>query len=935
MRCQDPRVGCGRMADSQRGDELAAKLRQLHDAAGSPSLRKIADAINSNATTVGQALNGTRPTSWEVVEELVKHFQGDRDDFKQLWDAARAAGKLPRWWKHGVAAAATFVGRADELARLDRWAGDPRVRLVGLSSWGGAGKTALVTHWVNQAGGDRSREGLRGVFWWSFYDEPSADAWAQTLLSWGRQKFPDPKTRAERKKPPEGAPRGEFPPGQEVLKLLTRVPLLLVLDGLEVNQKSHEEQGFGKFLDGPLQEVLTGVCQSEIEHGSLVVLTSRFRFEDLETFDGQTARMREVPPLTADEGSELLAACGGNWLAEEKRRKLVEQVHGHALAVTALGGALADRPPEADVDRLLAELAAAGRTDARVTKVLHFYGNKLPEADRFLMAAVSLLPNPATASSIAAVAKHPVFAGRLDSWAEPQIEAAARNRLPGLLYCRPDGTLSAHPLVRDAFRPLALGAAHMAANIAMNDAPATSYGPAWWLRFVEVIELLAEAGLWKQADINCQNFLLPRGEPLLDPHRRHQRRPDMTPPAYLLRLRAAAAFVGTKSRRDDCRAHLGPDGRAFYDFAMGSFAMRTDLSRASEYLRTAVTHQQKRGASQSDRSAVLMELADCHSWLGNIEDARTAGADALRCDIFPLEKMDCHACLGQIEMLAGNTAAAETHFIKADRIHYRYKSDGTDWHLSGRLPIHRPGQHLLSVSGANWAEFLARTGRAEAARVLAERNRKISAEVAASTDVAYYDRVLARLDLAVGDAHSATWRLESAAQTFRDADNLIELAATLPMLADAARTAGTLDTADRHVQDALIIAGPRKAVTALAAAQTAWARIDAARSLSGGAGHIDSARDHATAAERLATNHQLPWHTLDACQVQAHLDELTGADNGYAIRVNVLQSRLIPAGLAPNPNKVKSSQTQNGHRGTEPWSGRDVPGSGRPDRPLR
>ena len=80
-----------------------------------------------------------------------------------------------------------FTGRAEELARLDRWAGDPQVALVGVTAWGGAGKTALVTRWVLEAGGTARRPGVRGVFGWSFYADPSAEHWADGLLEWARQ----------------------------------------------------------------------------------------------------------------------------------------------------------------------------------------------------------------------------------------------------------------------------------------------------------------------------------------------------------------------------------------------------------------------------------------------------------------------------------------------------------------------------------------------------------------------------------------------------------------------------------------------------------------------------------------------------------------------------------------------------------------------------
>ena len=72
-----------------------------------------------------------------------------------------------------------FTGRAEELVRLERWAADPQVALVGVTAWGGAGKTALVTHWVQEAGGMTRQPALRGVFGWSFYADPSAEHWAR------------------------------------------------------------------------------------------------------------------------------------------------------------------------------------------------------------------------------------------------------------------------------------------------------------------------------------------------------------------------------------------------------------------------------------------------------------------------------------------------------------------------------------------------------------------------------------------------------------------------------------------------------------------------------------------------------------------------------------------------------------------------------------
>jgi hypothetical protein len=49
---------------------------------------------------------------------------------------------VPVAWVPPAAPVEHFTGRAEELARLDRWAADPQVAPVGVTAWGGAGKTA-------------------------------------------------------------------------------------------------------------------------------------------------------------------------------------------------------------------------------------------------------------------------------------------------------------------------------------------------------------------------------------------------------------------------------------------------------------------------------------------------------------------------------------------------------------------------------------------------------------------------------------------------------------------------------------------------------------------------------------------------------------------------------------------------------------------------
>jgi hypothetical protein len=133
--------------------------------------------------------------------------------------------------------------------------------------------------------------------------------------------------------------------------------------------------------------------------------------------------------------------------------------------------------------------------------VLQFYAHRLAEPDRYLLAAVCLFARPVPAQAVLALAAHEAFGGRLAGWTPAMVQAAARDRLSGLAACHPDGTISAHPLVRGTFRPLVMDAAQAAAGTALTGIPdgvVTSRADA--LRVVEAIELLTDAGQWQAAD---------------------------------------------------------------------------------------------------------------------------------------------------------------------------------------------------------------------------------------------------------------------------------------------------------------------------------------------------------------------------------------------------------------------------------------------------
>jgi hypothetical protein len=777
--------------------------------------------------------------------------------------AAGGGSIVPVSWVPPAEPVEHFTGRAEELARLDRWAADPQVALIGVTAWGGAGKTALVTRWVLEAGGMGRRAEVRGVFGWSFYADSSAEHFALGLLDWAQDDL-------------GVVVAGPGRLGEAVLAVLRAVPVLVVLDGLEVVQEGPAGEGFGRLLDGTLREVLAGACQQS--GGGLVLLTSRFPFADLEGFDGTTARMLEVPPFTPAEGSGLLAAAGGGWLPDRERRGLVMAVDGHALATGVLAGLLAAHPPAADLTALHAELDGAARTDARVSKVLGFYAAGLPEPDRYLLAAVSLFARPVPAQAVLAVAAHDVFGSRLAGWTPARVQAAVTGRLGGLASWHPDGTISAHPLVRDAFRHLVMDAVGTAAETSLAGLPAgevTSRADA--LRVVEAIELLLlDADQWQSADDLYENRT---GRPSV----------FMTLPAARLGQRAAMAFVATPARRDDCATQLSPGRLGYYLASVGLWALYAgDMATAPEYLLMAVDRN-RNARDEANLAITLRNLTDCLGQLGQVGPARDAAAEALAISQVVGDRTQIRysqSSLAWVAVLAGDTAEAGRLFTVADQSEF---ADG------------QVGDHMVSLRGVWWADCLARTGRDGPARALNDRNAEICRRNGWNDDLARCERVLGRLALTTGDTIAAGEHLAAATAVFRDGDYLPELAVTLADLAEQARTSRDLAAADRHATEAITIAAPRHLVPAQAAALAARARIRADQASTADLNLLFQGRDAADAALRLATRHQLAWHELDALRAHATLDRAEHADRDWAARAEALHARLVPPGLDPDP----------------------------------
>ena len=362
-----------------------------------------------------------------------------------------------------------------------------------------------------------------------------------------------------------------------------------------------------------------------------------------------------------------------------------------------------------------------------------------------------------------------------------------------------------------------------------------------------------------------------------------------TLPAARLGQRAATAFVATPVRRDACAAQLNPGRLGIYLTSAGLYAMTVgDPVAAREHLSAAIRDDRETG-DMRDLAIDLRNLAECLGYLGQVGLARDAAAEALTSAQAADDRigiLTSHAFLGWTAGLAGDTAQAERQFTAADRIQVADSPDG---------------DHLYSLRGIQWAEWLAHTGREGPARALTARNADICRRNGWNADVARCDRMLGRLALTAGDTAAAGEHLAAAAAMFRDGDFLIELAVTLADLAEHARASGDLNAADRHATEAITIAAARALVPAQAAALAARAHIRAARAAAADPDLLNQGRDAADAALRRAVRHQLAWHQLDALRAHTALDQAESINRGWAAKAAALHARLVPPGLDTDP----------------------------------
>lgn len=221
--------------------------------------------------------------------------QADLTSTQQLTKASEIQqpvnGEVHQQWCHETTNDEDYVPRQAQLDTLDAWSDDKATKVIAATGIGGQGKTSLVGYWAKQ-GNALSLRNYDGLFYWSFYNEPTVSVFLDSLLATVSSVMV------------VGTGRIDWgQPLHSLRHIMKETNLLMTLDGLEMLQNSPGHPPYGQFIESDLRHFLCDVCASS--GGSIAVLTSRFDVVDLRHY-GKRFKSMPLGHLTDEEGCRLL-----------------------------------------------------------------------------------------------------------------------------------------------------------------------------------------------------------------------------------------------------------------------------------------------------------------------------------------------------------------------------------------------------------------------------------------------------------------------------------------------------------------------------------------------------------------------------------------------------------------------------------------------------
>ena len=359
-----------------------------------------------------------------------------------------------------------LIGRDEELTRLDAAWNDSHTNVVIVRAFGGMGKTSLVATWMAELA-MKDWRGAERVFDWSFYSQGTSDqraASADTFVSAALTAFGDPD-------PTLGS---AWDRGARLAHLIGKQRCLLVLDGLEPLQYPPGPME-GKLKDAAIETLLKGLAA---HNAGLCVVTTREKVPDIRQHYGRTAVDMELLALSEHAGAALLHHHGARRAGAKRDlepdapelRAASRELRGHGLTLQLLGQYL--RLVE-DGDILKRDTVRLGDADREYQNdATRSYGHAFKAMEAYerwfqregdagqrqlaILRLLGLFDRPASKDCLDALRTAPVIAGLTESivglTAREWTLVTRRLEEISLLSVQEDGSLDAHPLLREVLR---------------------------------------------------------------------------------------------------------------------------------------------------------------------------------------------------------------------------------------------------------------------------------------------------------------------------------------------------------------------------------------------------------------------------------------------------------------------------------------------------
>lgn len=672
-----------------------------------------------------------------------------------------------------------FVERTALLDRLDRWAADDSVQLISLTGLGGTGKTSLMAYWLNERA-DKARQ-FDGMFLWSFYSDISVDSFLDRFVAFGARLGVSPRPGK---------------PFESAITMLRERRLLVFLDGLEVLQERPGSNDYGGFLSTALSGFVNFACRERTgdsrqvrdpHPGTLILLTSRFPFSNLERYLGNTARDYQLSRVTRDEGIEILDQLAVVATPDELAG-VVAAVAGHPLALrvyaAAFHGAAGEHRDRLDALAGLIWGEGADDLHAKLSRLLEFYRNAIPDSLATILGAVSVFRAPVNAATIGLVTDHLSKSGDISvNETIDGLRTLVRSGLASAEARDEQELFAAHPLVRDHFRIRLVDRDPVGAGTvarAMADRPETVIDIEEATLFVDLIRLMVDAGSHREG------FALYEGR--FDAGEILKRLP-----APKLALDASLAFVGSEDRLARSVDALSDRDIGFMLNEAGRAASLVGDSELADHFMAASLDHERRLSDFENLAVSLTNSAEVKLRYGRLAEAHEFIAEGLKiAEGQPRRESILLALRGWVGFLSGDDLVAAKDFKRANDI---------ERHLSQRDLYSGPGIQRAWVN--LW------TGRRRVAGKEAQVIWELSRQQGWGGDKARCETVLGLVAAWEGDIQRARGLLDDAEQTFQAGGLQVELPRLHLARAVVEFQGLDVDESKRQAEDAKNLAGAR------------------------------------------------------------------------------------------------------------------------------